>query len=79
MGCTSSPLGESTLCLLPLNSGTCASCVQRLYKVGPLLFPRRECKQIPEETTWLSSFRACCNWRGLKEFSKLYLCQGKCK
>lgn len=38
-----------------------------------------ECKQISEETTWLSNFRACCNWPSLKEFFELYLCQGKCK
>lgn len=53
--------------------------MQRLHEAGPLLFSGRECKQISEETTWLSNFRACCNWPGLKEFSKLYLCQGKCK
>lgn len=36
---------------------------------------RRESKQTLDETTWLRNFRACCNWPGLKEFCKLYLCQ----
>lgn len=72
-------LGQSLPCLRHLKSGACIFCVQRLHEVGPLLFSGRACKQIPKETTWLSDFRACCYWPGLKEFSELHLCQGKCK
>ena len=72
--------GWGVQCLYHLKCGVCAFCTQRLHGVGgPLPFSGRECKQIPKETAWLSDLGACCDWPGLKEFSKLHLCQGKCK
>jgi hypothetical protein len=57
----------------------CALSVCRFCVKGAPGSVQGECKQISEEISWLSSFRACCNWPRLKEFSKLYLGQGKCR
>lgn len=73
---------ENGFVLIHLKSKMCSFCV-RLWHAGvPLICTGtggEECKQISEESTWLSNFQACCNWPSLKEFFKLYLGQGKCK